>query len=575
MPSALVLRLDVESDPSEAHRERIRPYCDRAVAFVEQHHPADPDMMLAAGVLAEDFSLLEAAAEATDDPVAWAAYCELLESYGPGLICGPGFERVGGSGVDPADPAAVEREKRRIAESGIPTKLTPQQVEPNLRALRAWQEADPENGMPVALEARYLYGLHRDRDALILWSQAGRMPLMTNHLAERARKVEGLLHAMGMPRADAIASSWAAMIHPTSARVRALARIAYYEGRVAQMADDAWDAINWWQSTVGLGRHMQESAETILQFLVGVAIEGVGARPVWGWHPDNVTGIRNGPLLGGRYFHGPQHDFYVQHMGWHADTDMRDSLVRAKLRSSLVRWPIDMIFGALEDYHEANRYLAGAGLAAALALVLVFIFAACGTWSRRLADDAARLGGLWQFVLAVLILLPAAVLIALAAVGDVSDPVLGADPAPAGPVEGPAASIALPAAQAAATAALRAVRAWVVATPYAVMALVATSLLAAILLPLLAAALARAPGARLRTAWRGNLRRVLPVAAALFALLFLFLNFTAVRLRSAWAAKWSTPGVTEFSDTVEQLGDAWEEPEIPFDAWRAELPPGA
>jgi hypothetical protein len=573
MPDALMPRLGEEPDPSEAHLAQIQPWCDRAVAFVEQHHPDDPDMMLAAGVLAGDVSLLQRAAEASDDPVAWAAYCELLESCGPGLTCGGGFERIGLSGIDPADTAAVEQEERRIAESGLPAKLTPQEVQPNLRALRAWQDADPENGLPVALEARYLYALHRDRDALIVWSQAGRMPLATPHAIPRAREAQCLLTAMGMPQADALASSWQVIILPSFARLRSLARVAYYEGRRAQMADDPWGAINWWQSTVGLGRNLQDSAETIIQFHVGVAIEGIGARPVWRWHHDNVTGIPDGPLLGGRYFHGPQHDFYVEHMDWRAEEDMIENLAGARVRSGLVHeytgGPGGL--GAFEDYYQANRHIGAAALWAFFAIVVIAVLVLFGTWSRRAADDATRLSSAWQFLLAVLILLPAAALVTLALASGGAGPALRS----ASPAAGPAASIALPAGQAAVAATLRAARAWVEARPYVAIGLAAASVLAVLLLPLLGAVLARAGGARVRTAWRGNLRRVLPVAVALSALLFLYFNVTALRIRGAWFAKWSAPGVTEFSDMVDQLGGAWQEPDIPFDAWRAELPPGA
>jgi hypothetical protein len=569
MPDALMPRLGEEPDPSEAHLAQIQPWCDRAVSFVEQHHPDDPDMMLAAGVLAGDVSALEAAAKAIDDPVAWAAYCELLESRRAG------FQRIGLSGIDPADTAAVAEEERRIAESGIPTKLTPQEAEPNLRALRAWQDADPENGLPVALEARYLYGLHQDRDALIVWSQAGRMPLITPHAIARTRKVQRLLTAMGMPEADALVSSWEVIILPSFARLRTMARAAYYEGRLAQMADDPWGAINWWQSTVGLGRGLQESAETIIQFHVGVAIEGIGTRPVWRWHPDSVTGIPDGPLSGGRYFYGPQHDFYVQHMGWRAEEDMMESLAGAKVRSGLVHeytgGPGGL--GAFAGYYQGNRHIGAAALWAFFATVVIAVLVLFGTWSRRAADEAVRLAGPWQVLLAVLILLPAGILIGVALAAHAGGLSPGGPPSAAGSSEGPAASIVLPAARVAVLSALRAVGRWVAARPYVAIGLVMASLLAIILLPLLAAALARAPGADLRTAWRGNLRRVLPVVVALSALLFLYFNVTALRIRGAWFAKWSAAGVTEFSDMVEQLGAAWEEPEIPIDAWRTEPPP--
>jgi hypothetical protein len=288
-----------------------------------------------------------------------------------------------------------------------------------------------------------------------------------------------------------------------------------------------------------------------------------------------LTGSPDGPLSGGRYFHGPQHDFYVEHMGWHADTDMRDSLVQAKVRSGLVHEYTGVAggAGAFGDYYQANRHIGAAALWAFFAIVVIAVLVLFGTWSRQAADEAVRLAGPWQILLAVLMLLPAGVLVGVAVTAHAGDVAAGGPPSVAGSSEGPAASIALPAARVAVLSALRAVGRWIGARPHVVIGLVAASLLGIILLPLAATGLARAPGARLRTAWRGNLRRVLPVAVALSALLFLYFNVTAVRIRGAWFAKWSAPGVTEFGDMVEQLGDAWEEPEIPMDAWRTEPPP--
>ena len=94
-----------------------------------------------------------------------------------------------------------------------------------------------------------------------------------------------------------------------------------------------------------------------------------------------------------------------------------------------------------------------------------------------------------------------------------------------------------------------------------------------LIIPLLAALSSRAPGACIHTAWRGNLRRVLPVAIALSALLILGLSAYAASLRTAWYAQWSAPGLTEMSDMIQTLGDKWTNPTIPPDAYRAQYPP--
>jgi len=115
----------------------LKPYQERAAAFVEGQYPNDPEMLMAAGVLAEDIDLLKRAAEAGNTPVTWAAYVEFP------MKDDPAFERVGSSGVNPADAEAVAQEEKRIAESGLPDRLTPEQARPILSALRSWQRPTP------------------------------------------------------------------------------------------------------------------------------------------------------------------------------------------------------------------------------------------------------------------------------------------------------------------------------------------------------------------------------------------------------------------------------------------------
>ncbi len=530
--SGFVPRRQVMEDPWSVTTAMLKPYRERAAAFVEERYPDDPEMLLAAGQLAGNVDLLRRAAEEGGGPIAWAAYAEAVTERGPG------FMRIGNTGADPADPVEMESARRTVAESGVPDRLTPEQAEPVLSVLRSWQEADPDNALPVALEARYLYGLHEDRDALIAWSQAGRMPVVTSHALARAGAVERLLAAMGMPEPDAIMNSQLSMVFPFFATARDTARFAVYEGRVAAMEGDPIEAITWWQSTADFGRHMQESADTIIGFLVGVAVQGIGGHPIWQWTLDERSGIPNGPLFGGRYFWGDQHSLYVEHMGPEADRELRDSLVRAKVRSSLSReYTKDL--GAFESYFRANRYPAFAAIVFALAALLLAAFAAFGTWSRRAADEATRLRPTWQVIIALLVVLPAAVSGLVVLRRDF-------------------AGVAMSATLAA----------------QLILGFVGVPLLLLVLLPLFAAISSRRSGARLRTAWRGNLRRVIPVAIAVAAVLSLWLSAYAADLRAQWAEKWSAPGVTEFSDMVEKLGPAWTDPTIPPDAWRAEYPPG-
>jgi hypothetical protein len=521
---------DLAQDFGAVATRLLKPYQQRAVAFVNQRYASDPEMLMAAALLTEDTDLLKRAAEMGKNRVVWAAYVERL------MQTAPGFKRIGSSGVDPADAEAVKEEDARIAESGKPAKLTPEQAEPVLSALRSWQEADPENALPVALEARYLYGLHRDKDALTVWAQAGRMPVVKSHAIERSRATQRLLVAMGMPKPEAMANADLSLVFPSYARLRDCARFAVYEGRLAAMNGDPVTAITWWQSTADFGRNTRDSADTLIGCLVGIAIQGIGAAPVWKWVPDHVSGVPDGPLMGGRYFRGDRHALYVEHMGEENDRELRDRLVLGKVRSEASR-EYTKDFGLYEGYLNATRYLGFAGLAFALIALPLIVYLALGTWSRLAADAATALHALWQLLLPVLMVAP----LAAGAVVVLQTPLFDE------------------------YASATMVAALVSGLAGFVFLLVA--------IPPLAAIFTRAAGARFRTAWRGNLRRLLPVMIALCAIIFLGMSAYAARLRSQWAEKWSAPGVSEMSDMVRSLGDKWTHPAIPADAWRAEYSP--
>lgn len=506
----------------------LEPYQERAAAFVEERHPDDPEMVMAAGLLTGDTDLLKRAAETGNTPVAWAAYVEFL------MKDGPAFERIGSSGVNPADAEAVAEEEKRLAESGLPDRLTPEQAEPILSALRSWQEADPDNALPVALEPRYLYGLHRDQDALTAWAQAGRMPLVTSHAIDRAKAVDRLLMAVGMPRPEAIVNSRGSLVFPSYSRLRDNARFAVYEGRLAAMREDPVTAITCWQSTADFGRHMQDSTDSMIGFLVGVAIEGIGASPVWRWVHDDRSGISDGPLFGGRYFWGDQHALYVGHMGEANDQALLDSLILSKVQTQAGR-EHTRGFDMFEAYFTAAPYLALAAASAGLAALLFVPYLLFGTWSRHAADSATTLRPFWQLVIAALFLSPIVVANVI--------------------------TFRLAVSETSSSATL--------------IAALAGSVVLIVVIPPLIAIRTRAPGARFRTAWRGNLRRVIPVSIALCALLFLGLSAYTAHIRAQWIATWSAPGMTEMSKMIWTLGDKWTNPTIPPDAWRAEHPPAA
>jgi hypothetical protein len=519
--------------------EHLRPYAGRAAAFVRERHPDDPEMLMAAGMLTRDMedalALLKEAAERSSGGATWAAYAGLV------LETEPAYARPANWGVDPADAELLAGMKQQIAEAGLPDRLSPDDVAPVMEVLRRWQEVEPGNGMPVALEVRYLYGLHRDSDALRRWEEASRLPEFTAHVQEISWAAGRLLSEMGMPWWDAASGAYSAGVETAGmARLRDGARIGLYEGRLARLEGRAEEAVRYWQATIDIGRRMQESGGTLIECLVGIAVEGIGASPVWMWQHDRATGIPNGPLLGGRLFHGRAHDFFVAQAGEAAAGDVRDSLLRAKVRSMLSR----DYFRDLDAFPDGQiRPLLLWGLSiwsAALLVAFLVVFGAISLRARKQADEATRLGPRGGLALAGMSLVPAFVVGVMSLIG--------------------------------VSAAAHFQPDWDLALLGVLALLVVVNVfLGMIVVPLVVACRTRQPRARLVAAWRGNLRRVLPVAIVLCAVLSLALGLAGRHSAATWSRRWRTE--SEMERVVREIGPQWSDPEIPEDAWRAEPAP--
>jgi hypothetical protein len=317
--------------------------------------------------------------------------------------------------------------------------------------------------------------------------------------------------------------------------LRDCARIGVYEGRVAQTEGRASDAIARWNSTVAIGQHMQGSASDLIDYLVGAAVESIGAAPTWKWRLESANNKYVGPLTGGRYYFGSQHAFYVSQVGEAADRELRDHLVLVKVRMmasrlSLKRLPL------VSPAIAWVRPLSAAMVCAFSLVMLLALFVAVGVWRRRQADEAAALSNKWRAFIVLLTLLPpfAGAAAAAAWVGLVSKE------------EG--------------------LRLLYLGGPVA-------SLLLALSLSLVAAVRSRRPGARLFTAWRGNLRATLLVSVVACAVVVLGLAGTVKVAQRRSVAEWYRGSPTEMQRLTHLLGPAWTNPKIPPDSWRAEYPP--
>jgi hypothetical protein len=526
----------------------LRPYRERAVSLAERQQHRDPDMLLGAGLLCADdkraAALLGRAAETGRCPAARAAFASKLTTSSPA------YARIGTEGVIPSDPASVASGKQSLEESKLPDRLSPEAVAPILDALRAWEADDRGNALPVALEVYYLYGLHRDSEALDRWEAASKLTRVDRYYAESGDAVSRLLVRAGAPAAEAAYVGWFCVPEGESKAVlRNGARIAQYEGYLAAMQGRPKDAIRWWRSSSDFGHNMENSAYDTISFLVGWAIEEIGASPTWRWSLDRFTGIPGGPIGRGRFFFGVGHDFYVSQVGAAADAALRDRVVQAKVRGTLIRGYRDKHGYYNDPFFRAAQMVMLAGMVVALALVLLVIYMAIGCWRRRQADDATRLSLTWQVVLALLTLAPCAVSGLL-----IADVLVKQEPVFFGMfLEGE------PSRQ----EALTTLSVW----------MAALSFVFVFALPLIAAGVSRQPGARLATAWRGNARKILPTAVAMCALASLGLLGGGARYRTQWVHEQTEPGRAEMATIIKAIGPSWADPTIPLDSWRAEYPP--
>ena len=524
---------EVQPRPLHTVQEQLRPYVERAESFVRSRHSDDPRMLMAAGILTAeyrgDLSLLKEAAE-KGGGAEWAAYA------GAAVWAGPEYWSPALRGVDPRDPDRVQQVRDEYAAAGLRTALTEEEAAPVLAVLRGWERADRENAIPAALAVYYLHGLGRQEEARERWEQAGAQPQASLYVQETIWAMQRLLTRMGMSEWDSVGSGFSLgfeVRHAAEQTARRCATIGRHEGQRAQMEGRHEDAFAWWNATMALGQHMQESSDTLIEVLEAIVIEAVGAWDIWRWQRDKEGG-KAGPLDGGRLYQGPAYQEFVSRYGEEAAREVRDSLLRAKLRSMMTKDSYSRdVWARLGGSFRAGIFLAISRWFGILVVVFLLVWAGVSLLGRRVADEATGLGRWWATAIAVTCLMPIAALCVV--MWQFSELLNG----PAG------GTVAL--------------------------AATALSLFSPIVVPLVIVKWTRLGDARSRTVWRGNLRRSLPLTMAICAVVSLGAGIAGMRAEKAWARDWQSR--TEMERVVETIGPEWHAPPIPADAWRDEPVP--
>lgn len=531
IPRAATPKEGDRRDPIVDWIEKRREEC---VEFVEREHPNDADLLLAAGDLTNDgvsaIGLLQRAVELRMDGIAYSAYVDAW------LRQGPWYDRVETSGVDPADAAGLSAVRNIIEERHLQVALQPEEIAPVLTAAKAWQRVDPENAVPVAVEAWCLLGLHRDSEAQERWSAASGLNRATAYEFQRRLFVARLLAEMGISEPEAFLMSAETLSPSSFARMSVCATAMGYFGHVAEMSGDLEDALKCWQDTIAIGQTTQLSAESSMGYLAGVHVESVGAEPIWRWYPDWMTGLRGG-RLGGRFFFGPHHNLYVAEVGEDADEELVHRLVAARLSTELLG-------STMTGSFAVGRYATGMellvfGLLLALMIVLmigVALFLGFGTGS----DNTGRvLGPIARVALAVLPVLVITVAAgAILAVGSMFE------------------------------------RSPMLAPTWMHLGASVGAALIVVALASLVVAKTRTGGSSTLRGWRRIIREVLPLAAVFAALLYLVVGVAAMEFRGRWLREWNRPEVNEMMRLRRSLGIGGLRARVPRNSYVRAYPPG-
>ena len=107
---------------------------------------------------------------------------------------------------EPSTPEAASGVQELLDQEharGLPDHLQPSDVGALMEVLHKWEAADPQNGLPLAFEAKYLVVSGQPDAGLARLEAAAAAPKVDAYDLERMRAVAAVLNRMGMPAPEA------------------------------------------------------------------------------------------------------------------------------------------------------------------------------------------------------------------------------------------------------------------------------------------------------------------------------------------------------------------------------------
>ncbi len=262
--------------------------------FVERQYPGDTQMALAAAIIANSVArssrsdisederhrardiattFLSRETQREDVPAVYATQVMLLFAQAGLPNRGSCLPVVGPTRAD------ILRQREEVKQKNE----LPEQIRASLlKALHSWQQSDPQNGMPLLLEAQILYGMGLTDQALHLWRQAATSPVLDDRrqLCEEVTAI--LLRRMGFPVIEAWSASRRAVERLPIFLTEELERGAVapiYEGYTSLLEGDIGDAQVWWDIPATLSRTLIDQARDSRGFDVGIRLQQIADIP--------------------------------------------------------------------------------------------------------------------------------------------------------------------------------------------------------------------------------------------------------------------------------------------------------